>query len=417
MIAPASVVSFAKWLTPKRIRAQAVVLAVCLWGVFAVDFSTAGLYDRAGNIKFQDFLPFYISARLIAQHRTTELYDPNTRAHELQSILGQPTQVRLSNIYGPQVGLLFLPLVHLPFLAAARAWTMLSLVLYFVCIYSAWRNLRNLWAFRSLILIAALAFPPLFHLCARGQISALVLLCFTAALLALSKNRNLAAGVAFGCLIVKPQFLVAIPLLLLISASWRILAALVLSASAQLALAGFYFGSSVMHAYFEVLRHPSRWIDVAELSLAPIQMHSLRSFWSLLIPSHSAALALYLLSSAITLALAASVWRSGSALAIRFAALTFAAVLVNPHLFVYDLLVLAPALLVLVDWSLNAEHSSSNPALHVLLYLALVLPLLGPLSRWTHVQLSVIDFVLILALLYHLNMRVRVLASSESLVV
>ena len=170
MIAPASVVSFAKWLTPKRMRAQAVVLAVCLWGVFAVDFSTAGLYDRAGNIKFQDFLPFYISARLIAQHRAAELYDPNTRAQELQSILGQPTPVRLSNLYGPQVDQLFLPLVHLPFLVAARIWTMLSLVLYFVCIYSVWRHLRKLWAFRGLVFIAALAFPPLFHLCARGQI-------------------------------------------------------------------------------------------------------------------------------------------------------------------------------------------------------------------------------------------------------
>jgi hypothetical protein len=417
VIASPSVLSFAKWLTPKRMRAQAVVLAVCVWGVFAVDFSTAGLHDRAANIKFQDFLPFYISARLIAQHRAAELYDPNTRAQELQSILGQPTPVRLSNLYGPQVDQLFLPLVHLPFLVAARIWTMLSLVLYFVCIYSVWRHLPKLWAFRGLVFIAALAFPPLFHLCARGQISALVLLCFTGALLALRTNRNLAAGVAFGCLILKPQFLVAIPLLLLISASWRILAGLVLSASAQLVFARVYFGSSVMHAYFELFRHPSRWIDVAELSLAPIQMHSLRSFWSLLIPSQSAALVLYLLSSAIALALAASVWRSGSALAIRFAALTFAAVLINPHLFVYDVLVLAPALLMLVDWSLSAEHSSSNPVLHVLLYLAFVLPLLGPLSRWTHVQLSVIAFALILALLYRLSIRTRALASSESLVV
>jgi hypothetical protein len=71
---------------------------------------------------------------------------------------------------------------------------------------------------------------------------------------------------------------------------------------------------------------------------------------------------------------------------------------------------------VLVDWSLSAEHSSS-PVLHVLLYLAFVLPLLGPLSRWTHVQLSVIDFFLILALLYRFSVRSRVLASSESLVV
>ena len=41
----------------------------------------------------------------------------------------------------------------------------------------------------------------------------------------------------------------------------------------------------------------SRVIDAAELSLAPIQMHSLRSFWTLLIPWPEAALALYILSS------------------------------------------------------------------------------------------------------------------------
>src|SRR5947209_4570606 len=59
---------FVGWLTPSRLRAQALVLALCLWGVFAIDFATTGLFDRAGNIKFQDFLPFYISAKLVAQH-------------------------------------------------------------------------------------------------------------------------------------------------------------------------------------------------------------------------------------------------------------------------------------------------------------------------------------------------------------
>ena len=59
------------WLTPRRIRAQAIVLALCLWGVCAVDYATPGIFDRAGNIKFQDFIQFPISARLIAQGRAS----------------------------------------------------------------------------------------------------------------------------------------------------------------------------------------------------------------------------------------------------------------------------------------------------------------------------------------------------------
>src|SRR5438128_2134259 len=61
--------SFAHWLNPRRLRAQAMLLAVCLWGVCAFDYSTPGLFDRAGNIKFQDFFQFPVSANLIAQGR------------------------------------------------------------------------------------------------------------------------------------------------------------------------------------------------------------------------------------------------------------------------------------------------------------------------------------------------------------
>ena len=46
-----------------------MLLALCLWGVCAADYSTLGLFDRAGNIKFQDFLQFPVSASLIAQGR------------------------------------------------------------------------------------------------------------------------------------------------------------------------------------------------------------------------------------------------------------------------------------------------------------------------------------------------------------
>jgi arabinofuranan 3-O-arabinosyltransferase len=413
---PQFINSFARWLNPRRIRGQAILLAICLWGVCAVDFTTPGLFDRAGNIKFQDFLPFYISARLTAQHRSGELYDGNARAKEMRSILGQPTRVSLANVYGPQVGLLFLPLAGLPFLEAAFIWTTLSLIVYLICVYAVWRHLVHLRSQREIVLVAALAFPAVFHFFVRGQISPLLLLCFTGAFVALRADRSWLAGLALGCLIFKPPFLAAIPIILLFSSSWTILSGLIVSAAAQLAIATLYFGSSVMHAYFDLFAHPSMWISTAELSLAPIQMHSLRSFWTLLIPSPVAALVLYLASSMVVLAIAVRIWKSQSPLAIRFSALIFAAVLINPHLFVYDLVVLAPALLVLTDWSFE-QSTSQAPALRVCLYLTFLLPLLGPLSRWTHVQLSVIAFACTLGLLNRATMSADVLASRGSLVV
>lgn len=398
--------SIASWLTPRRLRAQAAMLALVLWAVCAVDFATPGFFDRAGNIKFQDFLPLYVSARLIAQGRSTELYDQPIVAAKIQTIIGQPTRARVPNLYGPQVGLAFSPVARFAFPAAARIWVAFSTAVYFGCVWLIWRSCPALHPQLRLVAISAIAFPPLFHFFVRGQTSALVLACFTAAYLSFRAGRGWLAGIVFGILVFKPQFLVSIPFVLLLAGSWKAFAGMAVSAATQLVLARIYFGSTIMRSYFETLIHMSRWIGTAELSLAPIQMHSLRSFWTLLIPWPQLALALYILSSIVIIMIAAAVWKSSLPLGARFSALTLAAVLANPHLFVYDLLVLAPALLLIVDWTLsNAPNASSN-ALRVLTYLSFVLPLFGPLSRWTHFQLSVPVFVALLWTIYRLHFPV-----------
>jgi hypothetical protein len=394
---PAWLASAVAWLTPRRLRAQAIVLALCMWGVCAVDFSTPGIFDRAGNIKFQDFLPIYVSARLIAEHRPNELYDQQAAAGEMQAAIQQPPlRARLPNLYGPQVGLLFVPLASFSFQAAAWAWVALSMAIFFSCVFLAWKCCPALRQYPATVAISALAFPPVFHFFVRGQISVLPLACFTTGFLAFRAHRNWLAGIALGFLVLKPQFLVAIPLVLLLARAWKPLGGLMLSAATQLFFAKIYFGPAVLRSYFDMLWHASRWLGAAELSLAPIQMHSLRSFWSLLIPWPKAAFALYALSSCVAIAVAAAIWKSSHPLALRFSALTLAAVLVNPHLFVYDLLVLAPVLLIVTDWTLgNLPHPSSG-LLHLLLYLAFTIPLLGPLSQWTHLQLSVPIFAALL---------------------
>ena len=388
----------AGWLNRRRSRVQAVILALCLWGVCAVDFATPGLIDRAGNIKFQDFLQFYISARLISQHRADQLYDECVAAAEMQRLIRQdsvqqPTRVRLPTVYGPQVGLFFVPLTRFSFLTAAIIWVGFSVVVFSLCFYLLWKFCPSLRIYRGLVALVAIAFPPLFHFFVRGQISMMLLVCFTVAFLAFRSEHDWLAGIALGLLVFKPQFLAAIPLILLASQAWKAFAGLVIGAVAELAFTWMYFGSAIMRAYLDMLWHVSRWIGTAEPGAAHVQMHSLRSFWLLLLPWPGASLVLYVLSSFAIVGIAAASWKSSGPLALRFSALIFAAVLVNPHLFVYDLLVLIPALLLLADWTLHDPSHPSTTPLSWLLYLTFILPLLGPLALWTHLQLSVPAFV------------------------
>ncbi len=391
----------ASLVTPRRIRSHAAVLALCLWGVCLFDFSTPGLFDRAGNVKFQDFLQFPISAHLIVSGRARDLYNDQVLAESIHAIVPQ-SHIYLQYFYGPQVALLFVPLNHFSFLAQALIWSAISLLVYFGCILllaKKWPRLQHRY---RLIALCGLAYPPLFHFFVRGHISALIVLCFTAAALAFLNGRTFAAGIALGFLVFKPQFLLAIPLLLLFANSWAILIAVTLSAAAQLAFATLYFGPAVMRAYFSMLLHSATHPGGTELLYSPVQMHSLRSFFTLLIPWPHFELGLYVIMSLGVIGGAAVIWRSQSHPEIRFSALILASVLVNPHIYIYDLVALCPVFLLLADWTLDHANHPCTPALRVLLYLAFLLPLFGPLAWWTHIQISVVVFLALLWVLWEI---------------
>jgi hypothetical protein len=85
-------------------------------------------------------------------------------------------------------------------------------------------------------------------------------------------------------------------------------------------------------------------------------------------------------------------WRSNASLSLRYSAFLLATVLVTPHLTVYDLVILAPALLLFGDWALANPQNAASPKIRALLYLSYALPLFGVLTQFTHVQLSVVAF-------------------------
>jgi hypothetical protein len=120
------------------------------------------------------------------------------------------------------------------------------------------------------------------------------------------------------------------------------------------------------------------------------QTHSLRTFWSMLIPWPKLSFALYLITALSVFAMTIALWRRRSvSLNVRFSALLFATVLIAPHLTVYDLVIVAPALLLLSDWLISVAPRRT-PQIATALYCVYMFPIIGPLAKWTHVQLTVI---------------------------
>jgi hypothetical protein len=398
----------ASWLTPKRLRVHGLILALCLWSVYIWNMAAPGLLDRAGNLKGTDFLHFYTLGSLAlahrgADHRGNDLYNMQAQSALAAERVPAARSIRYLPLYPPQVSMLFAPFARLSYTDALILWLTLSALIYAACVYAFWRICPNLQCDELTVLILALAFPPFWHLLAWGQTSALALACFTIAFFALRSQNEFLAGLALGCLLFKPQLAIAAAVIFFATRRWKVIAGALLSGSAQLAAAWIYYGPDPLRTWIKVLRHVPSLLPLLEPKL--YQTHCLRTFWTLLLPWPRLDLALYILTALLTLALAARCWQSSLSLPLRYSALLLATVLVAPHLTVYDLVILAPAFLLLSDWIVAQPDHAHTPHLKLLLYLAFILPLLGPLARWTHLQLTVPVMLAILSVVFQLGRR------------
>ncbi len=402
--------NFAPWLTLRRLRAHGTILALCLWSIYLWNISAPGMLDRAGNLKGTDFLHFYTLGSLALAHRGADLYSMQAQYELATQRVPAAAGIRYLPLYPPQVSILFAPLARLSYALALTLWLTFSALVYGLCCYAVWRACPNLCHDKLTVLILVLSFPAFWHLIAWGQTSALALGCFTLALFALRAKREFLAGLALGCLIFKPQLGLAVGLIFLITLRWKIVSAGLLSAVAQLSAAWLYYGPAPLRQWIRVLLDVPHTLPLLEPK--PYQTHCLRTFWTMLVPWSSVSFWLYMATAIAVAGMTIDCWRRPMPLSLRYSALVLSTVLLAPHLTVYDLVILAPAFLLLCDWMV-VRGSDITQRLKLLLYFAFVLPLLGPLARWTHLQLSVIVMA---ALLYEIWATGRKSTSAEDFV-
>jgi hypothetical protein len=383
----------------RRLRSHGAILALCLWAVYAWNVATPGLRDRNGNLKGTDFSHLYTLGSVGLAHRVADLYNMDTQAELTAHRIPAAAGIRYIPLYPPQISVFFAPLAILPYATALVIWLAISSLAYGLCCYAVWLACPRLRNEGRTVLLLAIAFPGFFHLIVWGQTSAIALTCFTVGFFLLRDERPFLAGLALGCLIFKPQLGIAAAFVFAYMRAWRVIAGGVLSAAAQLAVPALYYGAESLRAWMRALSSVVYNVTLAEPR--PYQTLSLRTFWTMLIPGRALPFAVYVLSVLAILGLVAAIWSHPPRLpfALRYSSLLVASVLVAPHLLVYDVAILAPVFLLLSDWII-AQPPGSNFSMKIVLYSGYLAPLLGSLTRWIHLQVSVVLMSVLVYIVY-----------------
>ena len=375
-----------------------ILFAVSL-GLHGWDLSAPGLLDRTGRLKCPDFLQFYSYGTLARAGDMAGLYDPEAHARVARASIDPQLSLSLFHPnYSPAIAWVFAPLSRLPYLRAMIVWLAVSSALYLLGIAMLLPAVRYLHQEAQTVWLAAIAWPAFFIVLRYGQLSTLSLAILIVAVRCGVRGQPLGAGIALGCLVYKPNLLVAPALTLLLVGEWRTLMGLVAGAMLESLAALTLAGRDVYAQYIGVLvtiaKHPEL------VQLYPAESHSIGGALRL----WSAPPALVMASTAAAVVLAVlgcvSIWRSTTDHRPRWASLVLAALVSSPHLLTYDLVLLAVPIVLIADWVWDITGKRPDGAWIAMLALLYLGAWPGTfLARLYGVQISTVGMVMGLWLL------------------
>jgi hypothetical protein len=196
--------------------------------------------------------------------------------------------------------------------------------------------------------------------------------------------------VAVGCTALKPHFLIVPLVVLLLTRRWRAVAGAIFAGATQtlivVAILGFDVFAHYAAAVLRVLQHtelfePKLW-----------QAHGIKNALDLWFGHGIIASSLYLVAIPLVLYPVARTWRRFGDPALKFSLLLLATVLLNPHMYGYDLVITAPAMLLLANRAVTEGKGGAASNLGPWLVAAYLAPLAAPLAAVTRVQGTVFVF-------------------------
>lgn len=320
--------------------AAAVLLVLEVTGFLYFVAGTHGSIVPLHQPVSTDFVSFFAAGRLATDGTPGLVYDH--AAHYAAEQAATEPGVPYNYFYYPPVFLLVcIVLARLPYLAAFAAFQVGTLV---PCLLVVRRILHERgWA----VLVPLLAFPPLYFTLGTGQNAFLTATLFGAATLLVDRRPAL-AGMLFGALCYKPQFGLLIPVALIATGRWRVIAAAAATMGGLVGLSAAVFGWGAWRAFLDAAATAS---GVYEGGVA---FQAMTTAFGATLALGGPVWVAYTLQAIAALVMAIAVfvtWRRGMSLPVRAAILLAATPLAVPVAMFYDLMLSGMALAWLVRWS------------------------------------------------------------------
>jgi hypothetical protein len=378
--------SKAKWgVGYREARVHAQLAAVILWTGAAISIlASPGDRDLVNQLKGADFVQIYTLAHVAFEGPYPTLSTRESFNRRQVELVPASSGDEFLPVYPPTAALIFRPAAAFSYRTATLFWAIITILGYAVVVWAAWRPFRHVLPDRRFLLAAAIAFPPFLSLVLHGQTTLFPLLAFFLAWLALASGRPFAAGLALGLLSIKPQFALVMLPALLAGGEGRVLLGLLVSSAMQAAAVVATMGTQAFYAYFRTMRG----LPAVEHLLEPDswRMHSLRTL-TRLVPDPAGDL-VWIAASIMVIAATVRVWRSAAPLEARLGLVVIATVLVSPHLFGYDAVVLALPFIWLGGW-VESNNAFFRERYWQAVYACSAFLLL-PTARFLYVQASVV---------------------------
>ena len=341
--------------------------------ILVILVAIAEFFWNASNPTDRDFISFWGAAQLALSGDPAAAYD-QARLHEVQSAVvtfvngdGMPFP------YPPAFLLLVAPFGLLPFAVSLALWSATTFAVYFVL-------LRRMFPQSGWL---AAAFPPAFINAAVGQNAFVTAAIFIGGMLLLQR-RPFAAGLLLGCLVIKPQLGLFLPIALLAARQWRAIAGAAVSSLGLLAVGAAAFGLTATEAW---LAQMPLYVNIGRDGL--VGWHKMASVYAAMRQAGAGlelAFAGHLLVAAAAALLVWQVWRSQAEASAKAGTLAAATLLASPYVFPYDAVLLvvvffwlaqrgAPALPLAVLWCLPLLTIAQIASVHGPVNLSPVVPI------------------------------------------
>lgn len=326
---------------------------VLVWGFLFFAFLQAGLFapiqlnmramsehEIKETLVAGDFRILWAQAALAANGHAADAYDPEKLMAYARASSMLPKEIyAYGSFYPPHFLLLMEPLGSLPLPVAWPLFIWGSLLLLGAAAWFAFPRCRY-------ALPLLFAFPGLWGVIAFGQLTPVVCALFLITL-ALALRHPRFAGLALGIATFKPHLGVMIPLLLLLRRSWSLIIAATLTTLILLALALLLLGPDSMTAYFGRITAPiERLADFK--SVTSNEMISLYAGLRRIATPPLLALAGHALLAAIAFYIMLSTCRRTRDIYLQFASVMTATLMIVPHAYSYDMLLLYIPLMVVI---------------------------------------------------------------------